>query len=174
MMKAWIALLLVSLALDAWAAPCPDWPEAQAKREIVALTAQVAVWDQAYHRQGVSLVADELYDQARAQLEQWRSCFADGATAPADPLAGSSGRVAHPVAQTGLHKLADSAAVRDWMASREDLWIQPKVDGRSPWSIVAAFCSRSSAGVTAAAARTGRPRRAACQRSRNGCRHRTT
>lgn len=129
MMKAWIAPLLISLALDAWAAPCPDWPEAQAKREIAALTAQVATWDDAYHRRGVSLVADELYDQTLAQLEQWRSCFADGATVPADPLAGSAGRVAHPVAQTGLHKLADSAAVRDWMASREDLWIQPKVDG---------------------------------------------
>ncbi|MDX1724690.1 MAG: NAD-dependent DNA ligase LigB [Pseudomonas sp.] len=122
-------LLLIALTLDAWAAPCPDWPAAQAKAEIAALGAQVAAWDQAYHRRGVSLVADEVYDQARARLEQWRSCFAGiGAPLP-DPLAGSAGRIAHPVAQTGLRKLADSAAVRDWMATREDLWIQPKVDG---------------------------------------------
>ncbi|MDP3976774.1 MAG: NAD-dependent DNA ligase LigB [Pseudomonas sp.] len=128
-MKAWIAPLLICLALDAGAGPCPDWPEAQATREITALSAQVAAWDDAYHRQGVSLVADEVYDQTLAQLEQWRSCFAGiGAPLP-DPLAGSAGRIAHPVAQTGLRKLADSAAVRDWMATREDLWIQPKVDG---------------------------------------------
>jgi DNA ligase (NAD+) len=130
MMKARLALLLlIALTLDAWAGPCPDWPAAQAKAEIAALGAQVAAWDQAYHRQGVSLVADEVYDQARDRLEQWHGCFADGVTVPANPLAGSAGRIAHPVAQTGLRKLADNAAVRDWMASREDLWIQPKVDG---------------------------------------------
>ncbi|WP_372874806.1 NAD-dependent DNA ligase LigB [Pseudomonas sp.] len=127
-MKTWIAPLLISLALDAGAGPCPDWPEARATREITALGAQVAAWDNAYHRQGVSLVADEVYDQALAQLEQWRSCFA-GIGMPPDPLAGSAGRIAHPVMQTGLRKLADDAAVRDWMATREDLWIQPKVDG---------------------------------------------
>ncbi|MNQ32273.1 DNA ligase B [compost metagenome] len=130
MMKTRLALLLlIVVALDARAGPCPDWPEAQATQEITALGAQIAAWDQAYHRQGVSLVADELYDQARAQLEQWRSCFAGIGPPPADPLSGSAGRIAHPVAQTGLHKLADNAAVRDWMATREDLWIQPKVDG---------------------------------------------
>ena len=46
----------------------------------------------------------------------------------ADPLAGSSGTIAHPVPQTGLRKLND-AAVAEWINSRDDLWIQPKVDG---------------------------------------------
>lgn len=128
-MNRWIALLLLPFTLDAWAASCPDWPAQRAAREISALTAQLAAWDDAYHRQGVSLVADELYDQARAQLEQWRSCFADGATVPADPLAGSAGQLAHPVAHTGLGKLADAAAVQAWMATRDELWVQPKVDG---------------------------------------------
>ncbi|MDM8349093.1 NAD-dependent DNA ligase LigB [Pseudomonas sp. sp1636] len=124
-----IALLLLALVLDAWAAPCPDWPTVQAKAEITALGAQLAAWDDAYHRQGVALVADELYDQARAQLEQWRSCFAGIGPPPTDPLSGSAGRVVHPVAQTGLRKLADHAEVRNWIATRNDLWIQPKVDG---------------------------------------------
>ncbi len=130
MMKTRLAPLLITLlALDAWAGPCPDWPIAQAEREVSALGEQIATWDDAYHRQGVSLVADELYDQARAQLEQWHRCFTEIGTAPPDPLAGSAGRITHPVAHTGLRKLADNAAVRDWIASREDLWIQPKVDG---------------------------------------------
>ncbi|MDA7087574.1 NAD-dependent DNA ligase LigB [Pseudomonas sp. SA3-5] len=128
-MKPWLALCLLPLALDCLAAVCPDWPAQRATREISALDRQLAQWDDAYHRQGVSLVADELYDQARARLEQWHDCFAEAGAAPPDALASSAGRIAHPVAHTGLRKLADNAAVRDWMASREDLWIQPKVDG---------------------------------------------
>ena len=37
--------------------------------------------------------------------------------------------VPHPVAQTGLAKLADEAAVRRWLARRPGAWVQPKVDG---------------------------------------------
>ncbi|MDO9624099.1 MAG: NAD-dependent DNA ligase LigB [Pseudomonas sp.] len=128
-MKTWIAPLLLALALDALAAPCPEWRAARAESEISALREQIAAWDQAYHDQGASLVADELYDQALARLEQWRSCFAGIGTPPADPLTGNTGRTLHPVAQTGLRKLADDAAVQDWIATRSDLWIQPKVDG---------------------------------------------
>ena len=35
----------------------------------------------------------------------------------------------HPVAHTGVRKLADNAALRQWMANKRDLWVQPKVDG---------------------------------------------
>jgi DNA ligase (NAD+) len=128
-MNRWTALLLLPLALAAWAAPCPEWPPQRASSEISALTEQLAAWDTAYHRQGVSLVADELYDQAHARLEEWRHCFADSAGAAPEPLAGSAGPLAHPVAHTGLGKLADAAAVKAWMATRNDLWVQPKVDG---------------------------------------------
>lgn len=128
-MQRWLAPLLFPLTLDAWAAPCPDWPAPRAATEIAALSGQLASWDDAYHRQGVSLVADELYDQARARLEQWRQCFAESPSAAPDPLASSAGGVAHPVAQTGLRKLTDSAAVKGWIKPRHDLWIQPKVDG---------------------------------------------
>ncbi|MEX6501875.1 NAD-dependent DNA ligase LigB [Pseudomonas zhanjiangensis] len=128
-MKPWIALCLLPLAAACLAAPCPDWPVPRANTEIAALGAQIAHWDDAYHRQGLSLVADELYDQARARLAHWRQCFPASAGAAAAPLASSAGQQAHPIAHTGLEKLADDAAVQGWIASRDRLWIQPKVDG---------------------------------------------
>lgn len=126
-MKRWIALFPFVFTLTSWAA-CPDWPTERATREIASLSEQLAHWDDAYHRQGVSLIADELYDQARARLDAWRTCFADQTTSP-DPLATSAGKTQHPVAQTGLRKMLDSHAIRRWIATRDDLWIQPKVDG---------------------------------------------
>jgi len=111
-------------------AECPDWPNRRAETELTALAAQVAEWDDAYHRRGLSLVDDEIYDQARLRLEQWQECFAAINAAPAaDPLDGSDGPVAHPVAQTGLAKLEDAEAAKDWLATRTDVWVQPKVDG---------------------------------------------
>ncbi|MHA6492079.1 NAD-dependent DNA ligase LigB [Pseudomonas borbori] len=129
MMKAWPLVFLPFLAPLGYAAPCPDWPAAQAQAELSALAAQLSQWDDAYHRQGVALVADELYDQARAQLQHWQGCFPTLQVPAASPLASSAGRVAHPVAHTGLHKLADRTEVDAWMTSRTDLWVQPKVDG---------------------------------------------
>ncbi|WP_417780565.1 NAD-dependent DNA ligase LigB [Stutzerimonas xanthomarina] len=117
---------LSSLAI----ADCPDWPNRRAETEIAALADQVTQWDDAYHRRGLSLVDDEIYDQTRQRLEQWQACFAAISTTPAaGPLDGTGGSVAHPVAQTGLAKLADAEAVNDWLATRSDVWVQPKVDG---------------------------------------------
>ena len=128
-MKAWVASFTLSLSLSAWATPCPDWPTQRAEDEIAALAQQIAQWDDAYHRQGMARIADELYDQARAQLRHWQSCFAGVALTTVDALASSAGRVPHPAIQTGLRKLADDQEVAAWINSREDLWIQPKVDG---------------------------------------------
>ncbi|TBW07105.1 NAD-dependent DNA ligase LigB [Azotobacter chroococcum subsp. isscasi] len=124
-----IALSVVCLfALPALAAPCPDWPDSRAGAELAALAERLRQWDDAYHREGRSPVTDELYDQARARLALWRQCFPAQAGASPEPLAGSAGPLPHPLPHTGLAKL-DEAAVRDWMASREELWVQPKVDG---------------------------------------------
>lgn len=125
-MKRWIALLFFPLL--AQAASCPDWPTSRAQSELTALSQQIAEWDDAYHNHGRSLVADDIYDQARERLQAWHRCFPGVLGALPEPLAGSTGKLAHPVAQTGLRKL-NEAAVVDWMASRDDLWIQPKVDG---------------------------------------------
>ncbi len=110
-------------------AACPDWSAARAQQEILNLQEQLSLWSEAYHRRGLSLVDDEIYDQSRARLHQWHRCFPARRAAEADPLAAAAGPVTHPVRQTGLGKLADEAAVRDWIERRSDLWIQPKVDG---------------------------------------------
>jgi DNA ligase (NAD+) len=119
-------LLLFSSPI--WAT-CPDWSAPRAERELNALSRQLAEWDNAYHRLGQSPVADELYDQASVTLQHWRSCFPQPHSAAVNPLASSAGPQPHPVAHTGLRKLPDKRAVARWMAKRDELWIQPKVDG---------------------------------------------
>lgn len=119
-------LLLVSpICLGA----CPPWGAERARSEISELTQRLAEWDDAYHRRGLAPIDDELYDQARAHLQQWQQCFPAQNAASPSPLAHADGPLPHPVAQTGLAKLADVAELLAWMAARDDLWIQPKVDG---------------------------------------------
>lgn len=117
-----IALLFSSLSLA-----CPAWAPEEATARIEALQKQVDEWNLAYHRDGVSRVADELYDQAETRLQRWRLCF-PGAP-PQAALTRPGGPQSHPVAHTGVGKLAGSAGVRAWLQGREDVWVQPKVDG---------------------------------------------
>lgn len=105
-------LLLACLSFNTLANPCADEQ---------ALRQQLKVWDDSYHRLGVSLVSDAVYDQLRSRLELCRAVD--------NPLLTASGPMAHPVAQTGLAKLADERAVDGWIKGRQDLWVQPKVDG---------------------------------------------
>ncbi|KTC43788.1 aromatic ring-opening dioxygenase LigA [Pseudomonas fluorescens ABAC62] len=125
MMRLLIALLLGALSLSAWAEDCPD--EARTQRH--SLAEQVRAWDDRYHRLGQSQVSDELYDQARQRLAQWRKCFPEDGATPDNPLASARGTLRHPVAHTGLEKLADEQAVGTWLSTRHEVWIQPKVDG---------------------------------------------
>ncbi|MHC8317323.1 NAD-dependent DNA ligase LigB [Pseudomonas sp. LB3P31] len=126
-MRLLIAVFLTLLSLNTLAAQCPDWPLARAQDEITALQKQIDLWDDSYHRLGQSMVADELYDQARAQLTTWQRCYNLGSSA--DPLRTAAGTIPHPIPHTGLAKLSDGAAVEDWLNGRSDVWIQPKVDG---------------------------------------------
>nr|WP_028238453.1 NAD-dependent DNA ligase LigB [Stutzerimonas azotifigens] len=121
--------ILAALLFAAPALACPPWSGERAAHESETLTRRLAEWDLAYHRDGRSPVADELYDQARARLAEWQACFPEVAVAAPAPLAGSAGPLRHPVPQTGLAKLADEDALRTWLAAREEVWIQPKVDG---------------------------------------------
>ncbi|GLZ85137.1 DNA ligase B [Metapseudomonas resinovorans] len=127
-MKTWTSLLALLPGL-ALADACPDWQSVRAQAELASLASRIADWDFAYHSEGRSPVEDELYDQARARLARLSECF-PGATSPVShPLAGSSGKTRHPVAQTGLDKLRDIDDLRRWMGQRRNLWVQPKVDG---------------------------------------------
>ncbi|WP_350580162.1 NAD-dependent DNA ligase LigB [Pseudomonas sp. HY2-MNA-CIBAN-0224] len=111
-LRVFTGLLLAFLSFNSLANPCADEQ---------ALRQQLKVWDDSYHRLGVSLVSDAVYDQLRSRLEHCRAVD--------NPLLTASGPVAHPVAQTGLAKLADERAVERWIKGRQDLWVQPKVDG---------------------------------------------
>ena len=111
-LRVFSGLLLACLSFNTLANPCADEQ---------ALRQQLKVWDDSYHRLGVSLVSDAVYDQLRSRLELCRAVD--------NPLQTASGPVAHPVAQTGLAKLADERAVERWIKGRQDLWVQPKVDG---------------------------------------------
>ncbi|WP_248746657.1 NAD-dependent DNA ligase LigB [Pseudomonas sp. MWU12-2037] len=127
-MRFFSGFLLLVFYLAAQADVCPDWQAERARREVDALQTQLAEWDHSYHQQGRSPVADELYDQSRQRLEQWRGCFRLPSAKPDTP-AGAGGPALHPTAHTGLDKLPDAEAVRAWIKGREGLWIQPKVDG---------------------------------------------
>ncbi|SFH97501.1 MULTISPECIES: NAD-dependent DNA ligase LigB [unclassified Pseudomonas] len=125
MMRLPIALLLSILSFSLWAEDCPD----DARAQVSTLAEQLRQWDDSYHRLGQSPVSDELYDQARQRLAHWRQCFPDTPLTPDNPLASARGTRPHPVAHTGLEKLLDEQAVAAWLVNREDVWIQPKVDG---------------------------------------------
>lgn len=125
-------LVLISTLLIAplTMANCPPWTTEQAQQEISSLRERIADWDRSYHRDGNSAIADELYDQAREQLQTWRQCFmADHTAEPATTaLKSAPGQLELPFSQTGLRKLSGSA-LKQWMHKRQDLWVQPKVDG---------------------------------------------
>lgn len=124
--------LLASLWLAApCLAGCPAWNAGRAGHELHALHDQLDAWNHAYRTQGRSPVDDVIYDQALARYDGWRRCFPDQAPPPLAHLADATGPVRSPVAQTGLAKLPDAAAVQAWIDARgaHDLWVQPKADG---------------------------------------------
>ncbi|HIB2494233.1 TPA: NAD-dependent DNA ligase LigB [Escherichia coli] len=127
-MKVWMAILISILCWQssAWAV-CPAWSPARAQEEISRLQQQIKQWDDDYWKEGKSEVEDGVYDQLSARLTQWQRCFGNETRdVMMPPLAGT---VMHPVAHTGVRKLANKNALRLWMREHNDLWVQPKVDG---------------------------------------------
>ncbi|HDJ9834355.1 TPA: NAD-dependent DNA ligase LigB [Escherichia coli] len=127
-MKVWMAILISILCWQssAWAV-CPAWSPARAREEISRLQQQIKQWDDDYWKEGKSEVEDGVYDQLSARLTQWQRCF--GNETPDVMMPPLNGAVIHPVAHTGVRKMADKIALSLWMRERSDLWVQPKVDG---------------------------------------------
>ena len=127
-MKVWMAILISILCWQssAWAV-CPAWSPARAQEEISRLQQQIKQWDDDYWKEGKSEVEDGVYDQLSARLTQWQRCFGNETRDVMIPP--SNGAVMHPVAHTGVRKMADKNALSLWMRERSDLWVQPKVDG---------------------------------------------
>ena len=109
-------------------AACPAWPQARADREIERLSQQITEWKNAYWQLGSSTVSDEVYDQLAERLAYWRRCFT-GEVPAHDASPPLKGEARHPVAHTGVRKLANQADVARWMRGQSGLWVQPKVDG---------------------------------------------
>ncbi|UUE45024.1 NAD-dependent DNA ligase LigB [Pectobacterium aroidearum] len=112
---------------SAAAGVCPDWDNTRSSKEMDALRQQLEQWDDVYYTEGKSPVADDVYDQLREQLNHWLGCFQPQSVAPV--RLPDHGKQLHPVAHTGLKKLSDREQLVQWIAQREDVWIQPKVDG---------------------------------------------
>lgn len=133
MRKLWWLLMLVSSIGSAAvrAADCPAWKPTRAAREMLALHDRLDAWNHAYRSGAGSSVDDAVYDQSLQRLAVWRGCFPQQAPAMPTHLGDAGGEVRTPVAQTGLSKLPDAAALAAWMTTREkaDLWVQPKADG---------------------------------------------
>ena len=127
-MKVWMAILISILCWQssAWAV-CPAWSPARAQEEISRLQQQIKQWDDDYWKEGKSEVEDGVYDQLSARLTQWQRCFGNETRDVMMPPL--NGAVMHPVAHTGVRKMADKNALSLWVRERSDLWVQPKVDG---------------------------------------------
>ena len=127
-MKVWMAILISILCWQSsvWAV-CPAWSPARAQEEISRLQQQIKQWDDDYWKEGKSEVEDGVYDQLSARLTQWQRCFGNETRDVMMPPL--NGAVIHPVAHTGVRKMADKNALSLWMRERSDLWVQPKVDG---------------------------------------------
>ncbi|HBA8864579.1 TPA: NAD-dependent DNA ligase LigB [Escherichia coli] len=127
-MKVWMAILISILCWQSsvWAV-CPAWSPARAQEEISRLQQQIKQWDDDYWKEGKSEVEDGVYDQLSARLTQWQRCFGNETRDVMMPPL--NGAVMHPVAHTGVRKMADKNALSLWMRERSDLWVQSKVDG---------------------------------------------
>lgn len=127
MMSRWLVVVTLFLATDVQAI-CPVWSPTRAGQEIAQLQGQLDEWNEAYWRRGASEVSDGVYDQLSARLAAWQRCF--GTEVPEHTyLSVNKGTQRHPVAHTGVRKLADAQVMQQWMQGKHDLWVQPKVDG---------------------------------------------
>ncbi len=125
MNKLWLVLALFAGIAQA---ACPAWTPARAEQEMKALENQLSAWDDAYYRAGEQKVPDDRYDALALKYQAWQHCFAPGSDLRQPALA-RNGKVLHPVAHVGVKKVADQQALSRWMAGKDALWVQPKVDG---------------------------------------------
>jgi len=106
---------------------CPDWSSQRLEQEIAQLSAQLQRWDIAYHQQGTSLIEDAVYDNLREKQRFWLRC-AKKPVSELNPPKSNEPHL-HPVAHTGLKKMPSAQEVAKWMRGKQDLWVQPKIDG---------------------------------------------
>lgn len=98
------------------------------ERESGRLGAQLQQWNQVYRLSGNSQISDEAYDQLLYQWQSLRRCLRLSEELPDVVLPKKVQLTKHPIPHTGLKKLTESK-VYEWVDSRREIWLQPKVDG---------------------------------------------
>lgn len=99
------------------------------KAEILQLQKLINQWNLAYYQDGISLVADDIFDQSLQRFFVLKSCF------PALELQNFSHpnqqKIPHPIPQPGLVKLHKTTEIENWLNLRQgqDFIVQPKADG---------------------------------------------
>ena len=73
----WISGLML-LWCGYGAVVCPVWSQAKAEKEMASLSAQIKRWDDAYWKQGVSEVNDEVYDQLNEEKGKQKEGLKNG------------------------------------------------------------------------------------------------
>ncbi len=122
-----LGLIIIRSACGASEPACPSWSESRWAKEINELSVQLKNWDVQYHQLGVSAIDDATYDSLSEKHQFWLHCASQPSEPPSLPR--GTAKISHPFAHTGLKKLPDAAAVSRWMNNRNNLWVQPKVDG---------------------------------------------
>lgn len=107
---------------------CPVWTAVRAEHEMALLARQLSDWDRTYYQKGSSEVTDEHYDALEKKFHAWQGCFHPQSAVRQSELS-TTGKVLHPVAHVGVKKLTDKHALERWMAGKQALWVQPKIDG---------------------------------------------
>lgn len=131
----WFCLLLQSVISIGYGAETVDSQKAcrsldneLTRMEQRRLGEQLQEWDRKYQIGGVSGVSDEVYDQLLAKWQQGQRCQNLPDTL-VQPLQSKTERlIKHPIPHTGLKKLK-SEEIAAWIKARNEVWLQPKVDG---------------------------------------------
>ncbi|MGG4609311.1 NAD-dependent DNA ligase LigB [Providencia sp. Me31A] len=107
---------------------CQRQSRISVERESHRLGEQLQQWNQAYRISGNSPVSDDVYDQL---FNLWRSlqrCQQLPEELPDVMYPKQSLFVQHPIPHTGLKKL-NEMEIYHWIESRDNIWLQPKIDG---------------------------------------------
>lgn len=92
----------------------------------------------AYWKDGVSLISDEHYDQLKEHYRALKECVDSAPNAiqsvkmsqieqPAFTAEASD--LEHPIGHVGVKKIYSEEEALDWISKRDVVWLQPKIDG---------------------------------------------
>lgn len=107
---------------------CSKLSQTHLASESQKLSTQLQQWNTLYRLSGSSPVSDETYDQLLTTWQGWQACQNLSEQLPPASIPVNSRTKRHPIAHTGLKKL-NEAAIETWMATRTNIWLQPKIDG---------------------------------------------